>query len=613
MTAAQSRCTYTHSVSELEEFDGDTWNCPYREHKNGLCLFHLPVPEKTDEMVREALLRTIRNRANLRVTEQSAEESVDEPSNTFLGSRFGNLHLSHELLDPGDNQPIDFRECAFEGTLRCSYLEARSPVWFSDAVVWGHVSFDEAIFQKEVRFDNVTFHRAVSFFDVRFNADAHFTRGTFESLVTFYAASFKGDGKFTDARFNNRAKFSRARFEGNAQFGRAIFRSRVRFNNTQFGSTVLFDDAILSYIASFNHATFTNRTRFDGTRFLSKTVFTDATFKKDVSFIGVQISDIVTFDDASFERSSTFSGALDGDLSLARTRVGGQLEMRDIENNEQQVVSLRESSVAEGSLECSTSSGTPVGYDLRHARVGHVDLTGTDRLDEPLFENVLFEETTFDGFEFADYINQLTETGWVIHDSPRASERSYWSELLVPSVFHTPFELAGSGLSAAERAAKFGTYESTYLRAKNGARQVGFSRAAADFFIRELAYRRRKSFWQVFADAPPSRIRAAYRWGANTLLGVISGYGERPSYVLFFSGAVVVGFGSLYSLLAPGLYSNQLSFLSLSIGSFVTLLFGNPGAISNFPVVSALAHLEGVVGAFLIAVFVFTLTRSLHR
>lgn len=108
-----------------------------------------------------------------------------------------------------------------------------------------------------------------------------------------------------------------------------------------------------------------------------------------------------------------------------------------------------------------------------------------------------------------------------------------------------------------------------------------------------------------------NRGHAAGRWLANMMLHLTSGYGERPWRVITTSGLVIIGFAVVFYGLSPMLYDTPTEYFILSIGGFVTLILGNIN-VEN-ALVNLLVQFEGFLGAFLIALFVFTLTRSIHR
>ena len=100
---------------------------------------------------------------------------------------------------------------------------------------------------------------------------------------------------------------------------------------------------------------------------------------------------------------------------------------------------------------------------------------------------------------------------------------------------------------------------------------------------------------------------------ANGLLGLTSGYGESPSRVIATAMAIVSVFSVLFAVIRPNPpYGSALGYPVLSLESFVTL-FLNTSETFNEPLVRLIAEVEGFLGAFLVALFVFTLTRSIHR
>jgi stage V sporulation protein SpoVS len=104
----------------------------------------------------------------------------------------------------------------------------------------------------------------------------------------------------------------------------------------------------------------------------------------------------------------------------------------------------------------------------------------------------------------------------------------------------------------------------------------------------------------------------------NQIHGLVTGYGEKPLRPVIASSTVIGVFAVLYWLLwtisstpQPEGYGGVYGPLILSAESFTTLVIG--GGSVNQSSIQLLAYTEGFLGAFLIALFVFTLTRSVHR
>ena len=305
--------------------------------------------------------------------------------------------------------------------------------------------------------------------------------------------------------------------------------------------------------------------------------FVSTIFEPGAEFAGA------TAELAAFERVETGDGTLDlaeGRFEELRVRPAGDLQCR-----------LVEAVVSTGRFD-QPDDGV-AAYDLTDATVGDVDID----CDADSFDRYRFYRTGFDGFPFPSYHSVLRDAQWCIHD-----------------YVHEPAEpVTVEGL------------EQTYLEAKQGAADIGDSETGSVFFIRELRYRRRRyaAHARAAEHAASHRFDAAARWVTNGFLDVIAGYGERPQRTAALSLAVILGCALLFPAvggLATG--SEVLSYathgpaaavdsLYFSIVTFATLGLGDVrpvGTLGRF-----IAASEGLVGAFLTAVFVFSLGRRVTR
>jgi hypothetical protein len=167
--------------------------------------------------------------------------------------------------------------------------------------------------------------------------------------------------------------------------------------------------------------------------------------------------------------------------------------------------------------------------------------------------------------------------------------------------------------------------ERTYLQAKLGATGVGDNESASAFFLREVRYRRRAYAAHV-RDRDHSlahRLRAGIRWAGGVAFDLIAGYGERPRRVLAVSLVVLLAAAMSYpatggldtgagivsyatdgpAAVVDGLYFSAVTFATLGLGDV-------------YPVDDigrSLAAFEGLAGAFLTALLVFSLGRRVTR
>jgi hypothetical protein len=231
---------------------------------------------------------------------------------------------------------------------------------------------------------------------------------------------------------------------------------------------------------------------------------------------------------------------------------------------------------------------------MTQATVGDIKLIEREP-ETNIFDRFLFRNTNFDGFDFSLHRGYLAKNNWKIHRIDTD-----------PSLFsYGKFESETS----------LSDLETTYLKAKTGAGDEGDNKATSEFFLRELRYRR-KQYAEIALDpweyGVKNSLRSGGRWVANRFFDSTCGYGERPSKVIVSSAVIVGLFGILYFLMdvelpnegwaGPPIYSLQ---------SYVSLVIGAPE--SPNAMINLLSATESFIGAFFIALFVFALTRSLHR
>jgi uncharacterized protein YjbI with pentapeptide repeats len=587
-------CRYTH------ELDPGVWECPHSADGDGLCVFHRPV-EETPEGAAAAALRTLANEEGKHCKE-------------FVGARFDDLELAFARVDAPDNHPVTLLDAHVGGDLRLTSGEVTQPLVIdgitvegetvcenttfgaecaaADAEFRGGADFQGAEFRERVRLENATFGGPANFHAVEFDETADFEWVDFAAPADFARAEFAGDAVFTGSRFAATANFDAVQVGGKADFRASRFGGRSVFHDARFEESVAFGEptdtdrstvevqyhdgqrpteSVFEFEGVLEHVTRRGATPTDDRvlpddtpHFGGETEFVDVEFVEEVDFQAVVFGAPPVFRDAAFRDSVAFHAP----------RVDGN------------VVDLRDSEVPGGLL--GQAEDGRVVYDLEGAVLGDVKVQAGQGTP---FEHCRFVHTTFEGFDFGKFRDSVAAANWRIHTTLGELDRP------------TP-----SG----------GDLEATYLKAKNGANAVGDDKAASEFFRRELEHRR-KGYRVRFreADSLRGRVLPAARWTANALLETSSGYGARPSRVILFSLAIVVAFSPLFwGLLQyepyPSLPVTELGYVLVSFESFATgMRFGGP--VLEDPTVRFVSELETFVGAFMIGLFVFTLTRSIDR
>ncbi|MCU4741340.1 pentapeptide repeat-containing protein [Natronoglomus mannanivorans] len=375
--------------------------------------------------------------------------------------------------------------------------------------------------------------------------------------------------------------------------------------------------------------------------------FQQATFG-DADFRG-SIFEHVSFRNADFETADF--GGIDcaGALNLAETTFETDLLIEPAPSFQpvDSFVDLTDSHVPTGTLRQSESGR--VVYDIAGATIGKVTFEANDP-DVNLVDRIHVLRTRFERFDFRDSDDiELKRSKYALHEMFDGAEEVVagllrYGLMLGEAREETHSELRSDGgvtgptaesddyrdlrarvndrLSELEpptsttpnyRNPSTRDLEYTYLLAKNGANEIHDNDSSSMFFIREMQQRRtRHRELAVSTDGYRDKLHHGINWTKNSILWWSAGYGERPSRVISTSVVLIGFFSLLYYAVSPTLYENPLNYAVLSIGSFVTLIIGSVGDI---PVTSInlLSQIQAFIGAFLIAMFVFTLTRSIHR
>jgi len=356
---------------------------------------------------------------------------------------------------------------------------------------------------------------------------------------------------------------------------KAVFERSVSFADARVGGSVEFAAARVDGWCRLDGVDITGDVHFAGAT-LSTVRATDGSVEGTLSFDGAD-ADRLLFDGVTPDERLALSAV---EVDLLRVVPDGDLRC-----------SLREVTVDGGRLD--QPDDAVALYDLTDATVGDVALDCT----AATFDRYRFYRTTFDGFPFATVRQLLRANDWRLHEYAGDPDE--------------PADVEG--------------LEVTYLSAKQAAARLGDGETASRFFVRELRWRRRRyAAHLVDADhAPGHRLGAGLRWLTNGFLDAVANYGERPGRVVGVSAAVVAACAATYPVLGglatgdgTATYATDgvgalVDGLYFSVVTFATLGLGDVTPVGDLARV--LAASEALAGAFLTALFVFSLGRRVAR
>lgn len=556
------------------------WSCDRPVDKAEHCIFHRPPDDKDDAAVVQQLIDDITTPPTETVSNAVAE-------NRFIGTTFGDCVLSHQVIRGQSTQPIDLRCSRVTGELQWDRLLVTNPIRLTGSVVSGRATFHRAQIRADIDISDTIFHGPIDFSDGQFTQNVWSIYSTMDDEAVFDRCTVGGDLCLAGTEIGHNLRLADTSIDGVGCFSRIICHGAIVSEMKYVGGDLWCVRSVFETLdedGASNNLLRCNEVQGD-------IVVRDSTF-----------GDKLTFEDSDIH----------GQFIFDQTTVRGNW------------VDLTRCSVTAGEI------GQPetgfVMYDLTDATVGDIRL-----LDSPTngFERLKFENTTFEGFDFGRHRLPLIESNWTIHtttDHPQFDRsRSTPFTRFKSRLYSTKQSAAwffGSLVGRADtRLPEVLVNEVTYLKAKNGAIQNGDNKAGAEFFKKELTYRR-KSHAKIALNGTSygrswrKRLFAAGAWIANLSLGLSTGYGEKPHRVFLVSLLTIIAFAVVF-LFIPDLNSGGeqpvVEMLLLSFQSFITFVLGSPVQSDVSSTARFVTAVEGFIGAFLVALAVFALTRSVHR
>ncbi len=585
-----------------------TWHCPH-DAIDGFerCPFHLPPDTHADSDM------DVSRRLVAAVEEANSHANPDKQTRycQFIGATIPELNLEQTVLGGGGRSTIDFRHAEF-GVTACEKAEFGQPIRFDGAVFDpGHdppyapgrevldpklskipfpIDFTHATFRDVASFRSVTFHQPALFREATFENNADFKRVRFYDHVSFLNTEFKDIAMFNDGRFDRDARFQSCHCVDLVDFKRTYIGGRFSLDRMNCDGDVELDDADLNDPPT-SAAESTVPETFRGCITADKAVITGRLSFNRITF-GTQIR----------IRDATIS-----ELRLRSPGTGGTTAYTD----------LCRSTVRRGVLDQppeDTRETEAVIYDCYRTTLGDLKFYGPD--SQKVANRIRFLRTKYDGYDFTDTdVLDLKRIDYQIHHL--TDDRSS-----IPCYCDDGSEHSGRYLIDAvvcpthERAETPKALQSTYAYAKTGANAAGDNASAGSFFYLERAANRRDQFeTATTTESTPgvrTRLNALSKWARSSLLAATAGYGEHPYRVVVASLVTIAGFGYLFG--TSGRITDDQGFVDsmiFSFQSFISFVIGPPESTSLF--VRGLSAIEGFIGAFFIGLFVFTLTRRVHR
>lgn len=418
--------------------------------------------------------------------------------------------------------------------------------------------------------------------------DMDWTQARFEQPVRLDASRCLGSVSLTGATFEHGLSVPQFVCEGDLTCKRTRFWGRISGEELEVHGETNGFRATVGAGCEFHGATVADTLTMSGGRTddtgtlerisVGELEVTGRDFRDGLVADSCQVDGKSALDRCNFHGRVTMADAEFGTVSFDSCTVAGELVFEP--ETCASVVQFTESDLADATIAQPTEGETL--FDVFNATLGEVTFVADDSGSSPL-SNVAFRHTAFDGFDFPGYRSELSAIDYRLH------------EVTAPSGGSVPEHVADPDP---------GDIESTYLKAKNGADDVGDGSAAATFFIREL-HHRRAAHWKVLTDASQplkTRLKRGADWVQNLFFDATCGYGERPGRTVVASVAIICLFAVLYHGAGMNLDGTRsvAATAKFSLQSFVALIVGGLPATQP-TAVELLAALEAFLGAFFLS------------
>jgi uncharacterized protein YjbI with pentapeptide repeats len=584
----------------------DDWSCSH-DAVTGKerCMFHLSPEERTAIDISEQEVSTA-----ARELAVSAEKHAD-----LVGAQLSELDLAGSVVTGNPGEILDLRYSTIQGVLLLSDALVEVPINAEGAVIGGGIELNYARFDNRVSFYGSRVKGTIEGTSVRFEKDATFARilasfsvrlrdsTVFEKMAVFSKLKIKGKRGSLDLRSIIAKgplycrhvdipgiKGSDAILEGPVGMAGAQIQGDADFSGAHFHANTAFGDS--------DRKQFDEKTTIEG-----KTDFSAVLAHQSVSFDGVKFKGQLDFSDASFMRKvqfrlATFRDSIDLDGAEFTQRLVFKPQYVD-SSEDRFKIRATETVLQNAELaQPGQTQSQPIYFDFVGATLGDVDFLDTTLDGKPVIqdnytyssstlETVRFLRTRFEGFDFTSYRTAF-EDDWNLHEFDSADQTI--SRTLSP-----------------------GDLELTYMYGKRGANNIGDNLAAAEFFKREMSYRTDRYRPRSNSDSDrPLKYVGLRLWG-------LTNYTESPLRVFLLGVGGAILFAGVYGGLATAGIGNTpypeaplLGHIVFSFESLITLVH-DPGATVDSMIVRVFSLVEGFFGAFLIALFVFSLTRAVHR
>jgi uncharacterized protein YjbI with pentapeptide repeats len=431
-------------------------------------------------------------------------------------------------------------------------------------------SFEEYIEEiKRLEKSQYDFKQFIFIGDINFKEDfkistfknADFSGSIFKGKVGFFDIVFEGDTSFEWAAFFKDVNFYSSTFVEEARFSFATFKEEARFFAIKFKGN-----------AKFNEANFKGYSNFSAVNFYNEADYRGSTFEENIEFsMGVTFKGDALFSGVVFESGPKFYiTTIEPDKKELKTVFEGLANF--------QGVVFKDDPIFDGAIFKSNVVSSGASFPTRSRLFLKVINGNKLLLDGSLLENIFLE------LDLGE--NVMVSLNDVTLRNSKIERKEIFNRILQ------------------EQEKKFSEAKNIYLHLKNNFHSIGRYEDESWAFKKEKDMERKSYF----------HFKSLHKWLWSCFLNAIYGYGEKPGRVIVSAILVILLFASLFMIFGISnvgiefnTSNNFLDCMYFSTITFTTLGYGDFRPLEGWGRI--LAGSEAFIGAFMMALFVYTFAR----
>jgi len=589
--------------------------CGRPTHKESkYCIFHARPEEKTEEEFKQALkdyveeIKTKHIKYNFEDFIFLGDIDFKEDFNitvfknaVFSGATFKEIAYFNESTFKGDT---GFAETIFEGDAIFRNATFKGDALFRRANFNGCAIFEEATFKGDAVFWNATFKGDPKFIKAVFEGFAFFNEAIFEKLAYFVKTTFESFAHFTGVTFQKGASFEKATFEDLFNFEGVFFEGGADFVEATFKKYTVFEKATFKEIVHFTKATFEDHFNFEKATFKKNVLFKETTFKEWTDFEGVFFERGANFNNAIFEQSAIFEGAnLTGGIDFIGTTFEGGANF----NNAIFSVGMFEGAIFKGCASFKEATFTEDAYFFGVTFEGDVDLRmkslakGVDLREIRVLSGSKLSLRVNNNIGIISFKRACLESAYLDIELEKSILIDF-TDTLLKNTKIIKRQIEDHILQ--EKKKEFSTAQEIYLLLKNNFQSIGRYEDENWAFKREKDMERKCN----------CHFKTLHRWIWSCFLNGIFGYGIQPFKVIMSAILIITLFAFFF--MTSGISNvgieqitsnNFFDCIYFSTITFTTLGYGDFRPLEGLGRI--LAGSEAFIGAFMMALFVYTFAR----